>query len=146
MEIFVSCNPPKSTAQASLRIITPKGKKPFIGKYSSSKAKAVEAMFRDLFDSPLLKPTVPYSGPIKVSVTWIYPWRSTERKKNKIYGLLSCTTRPDIDNLCKTLFDILTKIGYWSDDSIIADLRFRKYWGDEPGIGIKIEDLAFDPF
>ena len=140
MEIFVSCTPPKSTAQASMRIMKRKDGTQFVGKFANSKGKQVQNDLMTLFYHH--RPEVAYEGAIKVSILWIYPWRKSESKKAKLAGLKPCTTRPDADNLCKLFFDTLTRLSYWSDDSIIADLRFRKYWGDTPGIGLSVEEIT----
>ena len=34
--------------------------------------------------------------------------------------------RYDIDNFCKSLFDGLTKVGFWNDDEQIVDLHIKK--------------------
>lgn len=139
INFFVSCEPPKSTHQASLRIITPKHGKSFVGKYKNSKAKQAEE-----YISLLLRPYAPlkpYIGPLTVSVEWTYPWRKAETKARKAAGYQPCDKRPDCDNLCKILFDCMSKLGFWVDDGQIADLRFGKGWGDKPGIGITINEI-----
>ena len=137
LKFFIQCEPPKTTHQAGLRIIHPKGKKPFIGRYEKSEAKAAEKRMMGLLQPHV--PPQPYDEPICVTVEWTYPWNKSETKKRKAEGWQPCGTRPDIDNLCKTLFDTMTKLGFWTDDGRICSLRFVKGWGDNPGIGIKIE-------
>lgn len=138
MKFFMPCVPPKSTHQASLRIITPKdGRKPFVGKYESSKGKLAQN-----FLATLLMPHAPaeaFEGPVTVSVYWTYPWRVADTKKRRAAGWQPCYTKPDCDNLCKTLFDCMTRLGFWEDDSRVASLRFTKGWGDRPGIHIEIK-------
>ena len=138
-KFFIPCVPPKSTHQASLRIMQKKNGGRFIGKFASSKGKAVQDELLILLRE--FVPPCPYSVALRVSVEWTYPWRKSETKKNRAEGYLPCTTRPDADNLCKLLFDCMTRLGYWTDDSVIADLRFQKAWGDKPGIGITIEEI-----
>jgi hypothetical protein len=57
-------------------------------------------------------------------------------------GVIPCDTRPDCDNLCKILFDAMTRLGFWGDDSQIADLRFVKCWGDTAGIGVMADEIS----
>ena len=112
MEFWVECIPPKATAQASSMIMRRKDGTPFIGKAKR--------------------------GAIFMEVDWVYPWRKSEPKKNRTNGRLPCCTRPDADNLLKFFADICQRLGMYLDDSQIADLRFRKWWGDSPGIGVKM--------
>lgn len=50
-------------------------------------------------------------------------------------------TRPDTDNLQKLLKDVLTGLGFWKDDALVAVEHVDKRWADRPGIYIKIEPL-----
>ena len=138
MEFFVKCNPPKTTMQATTRIFKNKYTgKMFIGKTDKAKSVKEELM-------ALLRPYVPekpFSTPLKVTIEWGYPYLKSVKKKD-IGKLIPCTTRSDIDNICKGFFDVLTRLGFWSDDSIIWDLRFRKFYTDNAGIGIKIEEFS----
>lgn len=138
MKIIINCIPPKHTAQASNKILKTKDGRFFIGKKSDSKgAQTRNDLFMLLYP---YRPQKAFIGALKVKIKWVYPFRKSEPKKNRIADLY-CDTRPDVDNLCKLLFDVLTKIGYWVDDSQIADLHFVKCWGDNPRIEIFIEQL-----
>ena len=132
----ITCNPPKATAQASLRIMKRKDGTQFVGKFAKSKGKQAQ---NDLMT--LLMPHVParpLEGPLKLEVIWTYPWRKSEKKSNLKLFWIPCDTRPDADNLCKLLLDAMTRLGYWNDDGQVYSLYFRKGWGDQPGINIKI--------
>lgn len=138
MRFFIRCIPPKSTAQASTRILKRKDGSQFVGKFASSKGKRTQDELMILLREYV--PDTPYTGAIQVSVSWTYPWRKSETKKNIKKGYMPCTTRPDADNLCKLLFDCMTRLGFWVDDSLIADLRFKKGWGNNNGIGVEIKE------
>lgn len=134
VEFFVKCNPPKTTIQATTRIFKNKQGRMFIGKTDKARSVKEELM-------ALLRPYVPekpFDEPLKVTVEWGYPYLKTVRKRD-IGKLIPCITRPDCDNLQKGFFDILTRMGFWVDDSIVWDIRFRKFYTDTPGIGVKIE-------
>jgi len=107
---------------------------PFIGKAKRGARTREELM---VLLMPF-RPLVPLEGAIFMEVDWVYPWRKSEPKKNRGNGKLPCPTRPDADNLCKFLCDILGRLKFYLDDSQIADLRFRKWWGDHPGIGVRM--------
>lgn len=40
------------------------------------------------------------------------------------------------------LKDIMTDLGYWADDAIVASEITEKFWSDIPGIYVKIEELG----
>ena len=122
--------------QSATRIFKSKDGRMFIGKTDKAKSVKQELM-------ALLMPYVPekpFEKPLKVTVEWGYPYLKTVRKRD-IGKLIPCISRPDVDNLEKGLNDILTRLGFWKDDSIVWDLRFRKFYTDQPGIGIKIEEF-----
>lgn len=138
MEFWVDCIPPKATAQASSMIMRRKDGTPFIGK--AKRGAKTRSELLTLFMPH--RPIAPLEGAVFMQVDWVYPWRKSEPKKNKQDGNLPCDTRPDCDNLCKFLCDVLGRLGYFTDDSQIADLRFRKFWGDRCGIGVKMGRLG----
>ena len=51
-------------------------------------------------------------------------------------------SRPDIDNLSKSILDALTDIGAFKDDSLIVTLRASKTWAvAEPGCWIHLAEV-----
>jgi Holliday junction resolvase RusA-like endonuclease len=137
MKFWIDCIPPKSTHQASAIIMRNKATgKQFVGMSQSSKGKKVQQELMSLFAPH--RPEKPYKGPIYLQIKWVYDWRKSETKKTRKLGRLPCDTRPDVDNICKIILDIMTRLAYWHDDSQVAQLHFSKEWGDTPGIGIGI--------
>lgn len=115
--MYLPIDPPTKTAQQKgLRVV--RGHAQFYEKKEVSEAKA-------LLKDQLLQyvPDEPYHGALMVGVTWAF---GTKEKK-KIRGEFR-TTRPDLDNLFKGLADCLTDLGFWDDDSLIAELCLRKIW------------------
>lgn len=129
--------PPTTTAQQKkIRIISKKGK--MLPMMYDPKA-VIEA--KELLTGHLMVhvPPSPIMGPIALELDWVWPWRKSELKgRMSAYDRFPCDVRPDIDNLCKAFLDCMTKAGFWGDDGQIYDLRFRKWWGEKPGIAIKI--------
>ena len=141
LKFNINCIPPKSTHQASAKILFSKKRNSyFVGKKDTSKGKETKDFLIALFNK--YRPVNPFKEPIKLCVTWCYPWRKTEPKKNMIVGYKWCTTRPDCDNLSKLVQDIMTKLNFWEDDSQIAWLEFKKMWSNKPGIYVEIESLV----
>ncbi len=135
---WIDCIPPKTTAQAAARIMKRRDGTMFVGKFANGKGKAVQNDLMSLFAPH--RPDKPLEGAVDVSIVWAYPWRKSETKRNRALGSMPCTTRPDVDNLCKTILDIMTRLAYWTDDGQVYRLTICKYWSDRPGIGLTITE------
>lgn len=136
----IECDPPKSTAQGSSTILRNRRTgKNFIGKKSSSKATAVKGTLMNMLMDK--RPKKPFLLPVSMEVVWTYPWRKDEPLKNRVLGQLPCDTRPDIDNILKLLLDTMTKLRFWKDDAQVAQMKFTKLWGENPGIKIFIREV-----
>jgi len=132
----ISCIPPKSTHQASQRILKRKDGSQFIGKFATSKGKRAQDDLMSLLRPHT--PPKPLEGALAVTIIWNYPWRKSEPKKNRVHGSLPCDTRPDCDNLAKGFLDIMGRLGYFFDDAQVAELNFSKNWSEHPGISVEI--------
>lgn len=130
----LNCIPPKKTHQSAMRIFKNKEGRAFLGhdkKGSQTQSDLMQLLLP-------YQPASPLQGEIVLSVDWIYPWRSAEPKKNRVKGFIPCVTKPDCDNLAKQLQDCMTKLRFWQDDAQIYSLNFRKFYGDNVGIHVKI--------
>lgn len=87
------------------------------------------------------RPSKPIEGPIALRVDFVFPWRSTETKRNRALGRMPKTSIPDCDNAGKALIDCLTKLGFWANDSQVADLHITKAWGDAVGVYASIHPI-----
>lgn len=140
ISFYIQCVPPKHTAQASSKILKNfKTGKYFVGKQENSLAAQAKNELIALMAQ--YAPEKPLDGPLELVVRWRYPFRASEPKKNRVAGVRFCDTRPDVDNICKLLLDCMTRLGFWQDDSQVARLEFGKYWAEQPGIGIEINQL-----
>ena len=72
-------------------------------------------------------------------ITWPHT-RETE-KQNEGRPVLK-TTRPDGVNIMKGVEDVMTELGYWNDDAVLAIETVERWHGDLSGIMIIIEELA----
>lgn len=51
------------------------------------------------------------------------------------------TVKPDRDNLDKAVLDALTRVGMWTDDSLVVDGRIiKRYAARSPGVQIRISE------
>ncbi|WP_288339174.1 RusA family crossover junction endodeoxyribonuclease [uncultured Allobaculum sp.] len=80
----------------------------------------------------------PLEGPVSLTVTFGYQ----AKKKSNLWKWK--TTRPDTDNMIKTVKDVMTRMGFWKDDAQIVVERCSKFWSKDPGIGIVVEPLEED--
>lgn len=128
-EFFLPILPPTKTHQEKqVRVVN--GKPIF---YEPAELLAV----RQKLEAHLAKhvPEEKYTGPVRLMTKWCFPITGKH-----IDGQFK-TTKPDTDNMVKTLKDVMTKLGYWKDDSLVASEIIEKFWAAVPGIYIRIEDL-----
>lgn len=77
----------------------------------------------------------PREGPLDVSVFAILPITQSwpqKKKADALAGLISPTSKPDLDNICKLVLDAANEI-LWRDDSQIVKLDLCKAYGGKPG-------------
>lgn len=80
-------------------------------------------------------PEEKYIGAVRLVTKWCFPLSG--KHVNGEYK----TSKPDTDNLQKLLKDVMTELGYWKDDALVASEITEKFWAELPGIYIKIEEL-----
>lgn len=97
-------------------------------------SKAQEQTIRQ-YESQLIqfKPKQPIAGPVYVSVEFSYGTKD-KKKQGKCK-----TSRPDCDNLVKTLLDCMTRLGFWEDDAQVSILRIEKGWNDRADARVDFE-------
>lgn len=129
IEFFVAMKPPTTTHQQK-QVTVRNGKPNF---YEPDNVKAA----RSKLTAHLAKhaPEKQYNKPVRLIVKWLFP--VTGKHKNGQYK----HTRPDVDNSQKLLFDCMTDLGFWKDDSLVVSLIAEKFYADIPGIYIKIEEV-----
>lgn len=94
---------------------------------------------RGLLDDALLqhRPSSPFSGPLRLEVTWYYKAGKTHR------DMEYKTTRPDTDNLIKMLKDEMARLGYFFNDAQVAEEISRKIWTDSfEGISVYLGEMT----
>ena len=80
-------------------------------------------------------------GPLLLRLTFRFMWRKSEPEKN-ICDPKPKDTKPDWDNLAKNICDVMESMGFYKNDSQLADVHVRKYWTDSPGVSVIIEELT----
>ena len=80
-----------------------------------------------------------HSIPIKVTMEFHMPIpKSWPQKRQRVAKGKPHPYRPDLDNLIKFINDTLNNI-LWIDDSLIYELKVRKFYSDSPKTKICIE-------
>ena len=138
-EIHVRLNivPPTVTAQQK-GVFVRNGRAHF---FTKSKVRDAENLLASLLY--MHKPKEPFRSAVELRATWAFPYRKSEPKRRTASGeYLPHTTRPDLDNLEKGLLDVLTRLRFWEDDSLVAQKRTTKAWGPHPFLEIYIREIA----
>jgi crossover junction endodeoxyribonuclease RusA len=81
-----------------------------------------------------------FDGAVRLSLDFVMVRGTTEKKVTR-----QMTRAPDIDKLCRSVCDSITRAALWKDDSLVIELRATKRTaelGEPAGCIIKIEDIA----
>lgn len=133
LSFFIPCLSPTVTSQQKRAVRVGNG----IRFFKSKKQKSADNLYFTLLAPHA--PKEPLSGPLCLVVHFTLPWRKSERKANvRDYAAFPCDTRPDADNRCKQLCDVMSALRFWNDDGQISSLCIHKDYGDHPGIGINL--------
>lgn len=128
LQFFLPMIPPTVTHQEK-QVTVVNGKPKF---YEPEELKTARVKLRDALAPH--RPEKPMEGGVRLVVKWCFP-RGTH--KNGEYR----TTKPDTDNLQKLLKDVMTDLGFWKDDALVASEIVEKFWAERPGIFIYVETL-----
>lgn len=128
IEFFVPIKPPTVTHQEK-KVTVVNGKPVF---YEPPELKDA----RQKLTAYLAKyaPSEQFTGPLQLITKWCYPRGSHNNGEYKI-------TKPDTDNMIKLLKDVMTSLGFWKDDALVASEITEKFWTDIPGIYVCIKKL-----
>lgn len=86
------------------------------------------------------KPKQPTDKAVRLTV-----WFGFDVKQKKLWGTYK-PTRPDCDNYIKEFKDTMTKVGFWKDDSQVADERVIKTFSEKAFIFVIVEELEDNNF
>jgi len=131
---FVECTPPTVTAQQ--KGVDFKRRRFFTKKI----VRVAEDFYAVAFRRYV--PITPMDGALRLHVIYVYPWLKSDTKRDREQGLVAMNTAPDWDNISKAFCDSMSKMGFWVNDSRIADGRLRKFRGNVPGIAVMIERIT----
>ena len=81
-------------------------------------------------------------GPVLMRIVWHYPIPKRAAEANRAAMLKSeimPTTRPDLDNVCKSIMDALNGVAYGDDSQIVSLTAIRRY-AEEPGVFVEVDN------
>lgn len=84
----------------------------------------------------------PLTGPVVVRIHFGMPIPKSVSKKNRIQMLgrkIRPVTKPDIDNLAKSILDAINGVAY-KDDNQIVTLMAKKYYTEIPCVRVIVAD------
>ena len=124
MQMFLEMIPPTTTAQQ--KKINTKTKNIY------ANSNVVDA--KNKYRAHLAKyvPKEPLVGALSLLVVWGFP--AGKHKNGE-----PCTNKPDLDNACKLLQDVMQELGFFKDDKNIVQLNLSKIWTLHPGVMIEIK-------
>ena len=132
MEIDVQFDPPRATAQE--KKYTDRNGKVVV--YESVQAKTAKQILR-LVLAPH-KPRGAMTSAVALDVLWRFPYKGSAHYEGEYKQ-----TRPDTDNLDKALKDVMTELGFWTDDALVAREHIAKIWHRaKPGLFIRISPIT----
>ncbi|HFD6100900.1 TPA: RusA family crossover junction endodeoxyribonuclease [Staphylococcus aureus] len=115
----------------------------------------IEIKFNEVFNAPMGSPRPRFrktgryahmpklnlENALKIELDFYFPLLKSwsKKKKSEMVGQYK-VTKPDIDNLIKTVLDACN--GHvWKDDNQITEITSSKRYGIEPKIIIRIEEI-----
>lgn len=140
---FEDITPPRDTHQSRLRLFRDKSGRVFPGKRKPSR-ETQEILNALSLAIAAVKKTDPdkvaalQAGPVRLCLSLFYPWPKSAPKWKRDRAEYKIT-RPDADNLVKTIQDAIAIRGLIKDDNQVANLEVRKYHASLPGVFILIE-------
>ena len=86
---------------------------------------------------------IPFTGQLLATVDMYYQIPKSGSKKvheGRLNGIIKPTTKPDLDNVMKAIFDSLNGIVY-KDDSQIVRVVAEKHYSDTPRVEVTIIEM-----
>lgn len=136
---------PVPKGRPRFRIVTPKGKPPFVSTYTPQDTQAYEARVRQQAKL-VMAGRFPSAAPVEVMMEMRMQIPVSWSKKKQIAaaaGQVRATNKSDIDNLAKIHMDAMNGI-VWVDDSQVVVLTVRKLYAAEPCVIVAVRQVEGD--
>jgi Holliday junction resolvase RusA-like endonuclease len=86
------------------------------------------------------RPVRPLEGPVRATFCFQFPFLASHSKRFRA-SMQPKDTKPDLENLCKNLNDVLEASGFFHNDAQVAELTISKCWTDSPGVHVRLETI-----
>ena len=133
---------PMGKQRSRARNIQTKDGRNFNINYTPAKTVNYETLIKELFITKY-PAFVPLTGAISIDIIAYLSIPVSKSKKQKEAmrnGEVFPTTRPDVDNIQKIVFDALQKLAFLNDSQIIR-ASVKKIYSDQPRVEIMIGEL-----
>ena len=90
---------------------------------------------RDIGRQPTDKPVI-----ITLCFNFAQPKGGSARNKHTAIGTCPYSSRPDLDNIEKTVMDALNGVAFHDDSQVVAKVSLKRYWFDS-SITVTIEEM-----
>lgn len=131
INLTLACVPPSVTAQQK-RLHIVKGRPVFFhDKRMAGEANTWAALLRPFV------PSEPLAGPLRVTVVGIWP-HTKATPKAKLGAFVPKVSKPDASNYAKHLEDLLVRMRFMAEDSLVGSITVEKWRGPVDSVGIRI--------
>jgi Holliday junction resolvase RusA-like endonuclease len=141
VQLFLPCVPPKATHQA--KKVARRGSfrnAPIYGITDKPELVATRQFLTGLLLGK--SPARPIEGPVSLILEFEWPWLKGHGKRLRAaHTRIPCRSKPDCSNAAKTIEDVLVDLRFLVDDVDVVELTVRKWFGDRPGITVRISEL-----
>lgn len=117
----------------------------FVQAYTPTKTKAYEQQIADAARVAMgnkLQTTEPVQVNLNVFVPIPASWSKLKRQLAQ-KGVVYPTTKPDIDNVTKAVFDAMNGIVFQDDKQIVNQLVTKRY-SDNPRVEARVYEVSYD--
>ena len=123
------------------------GYKKFTRAYTPKQTVEYEQAVRLAYVSQANGYKFPDGTPLAVKVVAHYQEPKSMTKKNKVLvasGKLFPLVKPDLDNVCKSIFDSLNGIAFKDDANIVSANLRKQYTNGEPFVEVEISEYLLE--
>lgn len=142
VSIVVPGEPPR-TAQSRLRVFRTKGGRVFLGKTRDRRSQSILDAIKARFAAhrPGARTRI-VQAEVEIEFNFAHPKSEPARIRESV---VPRTTRPDLDNLAKSVVDSIVRSGFLPDDNLITTLVLRKFNSPEPSIRVSVKPIYSQP-
>ena len=149
VELFV---PGKSHGKGRprFRVVTPRGKRPFVQTYTPPETEAYERRVAEFAMVAAAKQRValPFEGAVELEVVAVFKRPQRLMRKRDPFERIEAPTKPDFDNIEKSIADGLQKAGLFDDKAVCRSSCVKLYQrkeNDPVGVFVRVKPYRYTP-